>query len=74
MENNYIGKGGSPDLVDVVDVGRDAHSEGSGFIFWHCILDEHFFTYFCCKNCIVCLKRPKKRKRGRGWPIKGLYR
>ena len=33
MENNYIGKGGSPDLVDVVDVGRDAHSEGIGFIF-----------------------------------------
>ena len=27
-----------------------------------------FFTLICCKNCIdVCLKRPKKRKRGRGW-------
>ena len=36
----------------------------------HRILDKHFITYICCKNCNVCLKRPKnKRKRGRGWPI-----
>ena len=29
----------------------------------------HFFTLICCKNCVVCLKRPKiKWKRGRGWP------
>ena len=27
----------------------------------------HFFTLICCKNCIVCLKKTKnKRKRGRG--------
>ena len=25
-----------------------------------------FFTFVCCKNCSVCLKR---RKRGRGWPF-----
>ena len=24
-----------------------------------------FFTFICCKNCNVCMKR---RKRGRGWP------
>ena len=30
----------------------------------------HFFTLICCRNCIVCLKRLKiKRKRGRGCPI-----
>ena len=29
-----------------------------------------FFTYYCCKNCNVWLKRPKiNQKRGRGWPI-----
>ena len=29
-----------------------------------------FFTFICCKNCIVCLKKTKnKRQRGRGWPI-----
>ena len=29
-----------------------------------------FFTLICCKNCIVCLKKTKnKRKRGWVWPI-----
>ena len=40
-------------------MGRDSHSEGRGFESRHCILDGHFFTYICCKNCYVCLKRPK---------------
>ena len=40
-------------------MGRDSHYEGHGFDTWHRILDGHFFTYICCKNCIVCLKRPK---------------
>ena len=40
-------------------MGRDSCSEGRGFKSQHCILDGHFFTYICCKNCIVCLKRPK---------------
>jgi len=22
-------------------------------------MDMTFFTFICCKNCIVCLKRPK---------------
>ena len=25
----------------------------------HWLLDGHFFTRICCKNCIVCLKRAK---------------
>ena len=49
---------------------RDSHSEGHGFESRHRILDGHFFAYICCKNCNdVDLKRPKKRKRDRRWPI-----
>ena len=40
-------------------MGRDSRSEGHGFESQHCILDGHFFTYNCCKNCNVRLKRPK---------------
>ena len=59
--------GGSPGIVVM---GRDSHFEGCGFESQHHILDGHFFTYICCKNCIVSLKRPKlNKKRGRGWPI-----
>ena len=54
-------KGGSPGLVVM---GRDSRSEGRGFESRHRILDGHFFTCICCKNCNVCLKRPKiKEKR-----------
>ena len=28
-----------------------------------------FFRYICCKMYNICLKRRKKWKRGRGWPI-----
>ena len=57
--------GGSPGL------GGDSYSEGHEFKSRHCILDGHFFTYICWKNCNnVCLKRPKiNYKWGRGWPI-----
>ena len=41
-----------PGLVVMVD---DSCSEVVGSN----ILDGHFFTLICCKNCIVCLKRPK---------------
>ena len=41
-------------------MGRDSRSEGHEFKSQHCILDGYFFTYICCKNCNVCLKRPKK--------------
>ena len=40
-------------------MGRDSRSKGHGFGSRHCILDGHFFKNICCKNCNVCLKRPK---------------
>ena len=60
----------------------DSHFEGLGFKSLHClmwslyhhhILDGHFFTLICCKNCIdICLKKTvNKLKRLLGWwPIK----
>ena len=51
-------------------MGGDSCAKCHGFEIRHHILDGHFFTLICCKNCIVCLKRPKiNEKRGRGWPI-----
>ena len=48
-------------------MGRDSRSEGHGFESPHRILDGHFFTYICCKNCNdVCLKRPKINKKEAG--------
>ena len=47
-------------------MGRDSHSEGHGFESRHHILDGHFFTYICCKNCNVCLKRPKLNEKEAG--------
>ena len=46
-------------------MGRDSHSKGRGFESRHRILDGHFFTY-CCKNCYVCLKRPKLNEKEAG--------
>ena len=40
----------------VVMVG-DSCSNGREFKFRHRILDGHFFTFICCKNCNVCLKK-----------------
>ena len=40
-------------------MGRDSRSEGRGFESGHCLLDGHFFTFICCKNCNVCLKKTK---------------
>ena len=48
--------GRSPGLV-VMDY--DSCSKGRGFESRRRILDGHFFTLIRCKNCIVCLKRPK---------------
>ena len=39
-------------------MGRDSRSKGCGFESQHHIQDGHDFTYICCKNCNVCLKRP----------------
>ena len=47
-------------------MGRDSRSEGRGFESQHRILDGHFFTFICCKNCIVCLKRPKINEKEAG--------
>ena len=54
-QNNRV-QGGSPGLVVI---GGDSRFEGRGFESWRHILDGHFFTLICCKNCIVCLKRLK---------------
>ena len=52
-------------------MGVDSRSKGRGFESQRRILDGHFFTLICCKNCIVCLKKTEnKQKRGRGWPNK----
>ena len=48
-------------------MGRDSRSEGCGFESRHRILDGHFFTNICCKNCEdVCVKRLKINKKEAG--------
>ena len=47
-------------------MGGDSRSEGCGFESRCHILDGHFFTLICCKNCIVCLKRPKINEKEAG--------
>ena len=47
-------------------MGRDSRSKVHGFESWHGILDGYFFTYICCKNCNICLKRPKISKKEAG--------
>ena len=58
-------------------MGRDTRSKGCGFKSQHHILDGHFFTYICCKNCNVCLKRPKINEKeagvGRFFNTQGPY-
>ena len=50
--------GGSPGLVVM---GGDSCSKGPGFEAQRRILDTGwtFFTFICCKNCYVCVKRQK---------------
>ena len=40
-------------------MGGDSCSEGHEFKSQHRVLDRHFYTFICCKNCNVCLKRQK---------------
>ena len=47
-------------------MGDDSCSKGCGFESRHHILDGHFFTLICCKNCIVSLKRPKINEKEAG--------
>ena len=37
----------------------DSYSKGCEFESQHHLLDGHFFTFICCKNCNVGLKRRK---------------
>ena len=55
--------GGSPGLVVM---GDDSCSKGVKFKSWPHILDGHFFTLICSKNCIVCLKRMKINEKEAG--------
>ena len=43
----------------LVVMGGDSCSKGHEFESQRQILDGHYFTLICCKNCIVWLKRPK---------------
>ena len=64
IRKTFCIKGRSPGFV-VME--RDSRSEGCGFESRHCILDGHFFTYTCRKNCnAVCLKRPKINEKQAG--------
>ena len=47
-------------------MGRDSRFEGHGFESRQRILNGYFFTYICCKNCIVCLKRLKINEKEAG--------
>ena len=48
-------------------MGGDSYPECRGFESLHRIMDGHFFTYICCKNCNdVCLKRPKINEKEAG--------
>ena len=47
-------------------LGRRLESEGCVFESWRPILDEHFFTFICCKNCNVCLKKTKINEKEAG--------
>ena len=58
LKKQTIGpKGGSPGLVVK---GEDSCSEGCGF---ESQQRMDIFTFICCTNCNVCLKRPKINKK-----------
>ena len=51
-------------------MGGDSRSEGCGLE-----SQRHFFTLFVVKLCLYLFEKTKnKQKRGRGWPIKKLFR
>ena len=56
-------------------MGEDSCSKGHEFKSWRRVLDGYFFTLICCKNCIVCLKRQKrKEKEARVGPFKKILK
>ena len=44
-------------------MGGDSCSKGCGFESQQQILDGHFFTFKCSKNCNVCLKRTENKQK-----------
>ena len=50
----------------LVVMGDNSCSRVCGFESRRHLLDGHFFTLICCKNCNVCLNRSKKRKKRPG--------
>ena len=44
-------------------MGDDSCSKGRGFESRRRILDGHFFTFICCKNCKVCLKKTENKQK-----------
>ena len=44
----------------------DSCSKGNGFKSQCHLLDGHFFTLICCKNCIDCLGGPKINEKEAG--------
>ena len=50
----------------LVVMGDSSCLKGRGFNSHFHILNGHFFTLICCKNCIVCLKRLKINKKEAG--------
>ena len=57
---------GSPGLVVM---GGDSRYEGCGFESEHRMLEGHFFTFICCKNCNVFWKDENKRKEAGDGPF-----
>ena len=51
--------------------GRAVASNTRGPLFesQYCILDGHFFTLVCCKNCNVLFEKTKETKKRLGLPI-----
>ena len=47
-------------------MGDNSCSKGCGFKSRHRILDGHFFTLICCRDCTVCLKRSKINEKEAG--------
>ena len=64
--HRYHSLGMTREISGLVVMGGDSCSKDCKFESWHHILDGDFFTFICCKNCNVCLKRKNKLKRGRG--------
>ena len=52
---NTVNKMGRNPGLEVM--GGDSCSKGRDFESRRHILDGHFFTFICSKNCNVCLKR-----------------